>query len=85
MKPAITPPPQGAYRLTLSKEAITLAVARKARPILGVAKRLRTDGKVDVAVKMSTVNLLKQLAMPGENLSDTVIRVLKKGQSQCGS
>lgn len=79
MKPAITPPPAGVYRLTLSREAIGLAVTRNAAPILGVAKAIRPDGKVDVAIKAATANLLKQLATPGENLSDTVIRILKKG------
>lgn len=69
-------PLKGVYRLTLSREAVALAVARKARPILGVAKRVREDGGVDVAIRTSTANLLKQLAMPGENLSDTVIRIL---------
>jgi len=80
MTAKITLPPQGSYRLTLSEEAVRIAVARKARPILGIALCIRPEGKIDVAIKASTANLLKQLAdPPGENLSDTVIRILKKG------
>lgn len=66
------------YRLTLSAKAYTLARKRECKPLMGPWVE-RADGKYDVAVSLATANLLKQLAEPqGENLSDTVMRVLKK-------
>lgn len=67
----------GLYRLTLSAEAFALAVQRS-KPVAGLVAFARTDGKWDVGVKMSTADTLKQQAEPGENLSDTVLRLLKE-------
>jgi hypothetical protein len=62
-------------RLTLSSEAFSLAVGKKSK-WAGFVANLRTDGKWDVCVLNSTMSLLKQIADPGENLSDTIVRIL---------
>lgn len=71
-------PPSGMYRLTLTAEAFALAVL-KSKPIAGVAAASRPDGKWDVIVSMATANQLRQQGEPKENLSDVVVRLLKKG------
>jgi hypothetical protein len=65
------------YRLTLSHEAVTLAIAAKS-PIMGKCLVLRGDGKWDVFVTQATADTLKQMAETKENLSDTVVRLLTK-------
>ena len=63
------------YRLTLAPEAFALALTRS-KPVAGRMASLRPDGKWDVAVTAATADQLKQQAAPGENLSDTVMRIL---------
>jgi hypothetical protein len=72
----ITKIPAGFYRLTLSQKAMTAAVVRQSSPLIGCPTLRRPDGKFEVAIRPAVANLLKQLAEPGENLSDTVIRIL---------
>lgn len=67
------------YRLTLSPEAFTLAIAKKS-PIAGKFAAHRADGKWDVGVTLATADQLKQVANAGENLSDTVVRLLGTAQ-----
>ena len=70
-------------RLTLSATAYQLAIARNAKPIVGFAAATkRPDGKIDVPVRAHAMNLLRQLAEPGENLSDTLIRVLSASKKE---
>lgn len=64
------------YRLTLSREAFFAAAnaQRIFRPQLPFD---RQDGKVDVAIPHSMLDQLQTAALPKENLSDTVLRILK--------
>lgn len=68
---------KGLYRLTLAPEAFALAV-QKSNAISGLCAFKRVDGKWDVGVTPATADLLKQEAEPGENLSNTVLRILKE-------
>jgi hypothetical protein len=63
------------FRLTLTAQALSLAIQKNSK-WAGIAANLRTDGKWDTLVPMSSMSLLKQLAEPNENLSDTVVRIL---------
>lgn len=68
---------KNAYRLTLTSEAFALAVA-KSKTMAGVAAYARCDGRWDVLVTQATASLLKEMAQPGENLSDIVVKILSK-------
>ena len=69
--------PTPLYRLTLTAEAFGLVVA-KSKPLSGKFAILRPDGKWDIGVTVATADTLFQMATEGENLSDTVIRLLNK-------
>lgn len=68
------------YRLTLSQHALVLLY-----PHLRSVKRLgivgtitRPDGRVDVPISFGLLDQLKTAALPKEDLSDTVVRVIAK-------
>lgn len=63
------------FRLTLSPQAFALALSKNS-PWAGFAANKRKDGKWDVCIRIASANLLKQIALPKENLSDTVVRHL---------
>ena len=69
--------PTPLFRLTLSAEAFALALT-KSKPLAGKVAYSRPDGKWDVGVTPATADQLHQMAEPKENLSDTVLRILKK-------
>lgn len=76
MKQKQKPPP---YRLTLKDEAAVKAFAqlmarmKVSRPTVGIS---RPDGKYDVAISHSLLDQLQTSALPKENLSDTVLRIM---------
>jgi hypothetical protein len=74
-KPSSPPKPVPLFRLTLSVEAFTLALA-KSKPLAGKVAYSRPDGRWDVGISVSAADQLMQMAEPKENLSDTVIRLL---------
>jgi hypothetical protein len=71
------PKPTPLFRLTLTVEAFALALA-KSKPLAGKLARARPDGKWDVAISTTAADQLMTAATPGENLSNTVIRLLTK-------
>jgi hypothetical protein len=82
MKQAITLPPKGVFRLTLTRKALGLARLRHSKPITDGIIVVRPDGRFDVFIKSAAANLLRQLSEPKENLSDTLVRIL--GEKSCG-
>lgn len=78
MKQKYAKPPNGdVFRLTLQPSAYATAVSKGSR-WAGFSALKRLDGRWDVFVPMSSINLLKQLANEGEDLSDAVLRILLK-------
>lgn len=69
MKKKTKPP---AYRLTLSMDAFN-AARSKLRLQYFV---LRRDNRIDVPISMSLLDQLQTAALPKENLSDTVLRIM---------
>lgn len=63
------------YRLTLSRTAYFAAaeVKRIFKPQIPFE---RQDSKVDVGISHNTLDQLQTAALPKENLSDTVLRIL---------
>ena len=74
-----SPPKGGQYRLTLTAEAFSLAIA-KSKPISGFMALPRLDGKWDVMVSPAVADTLKQQRQEGEHLTDVVSRILGGGQ-----
>lgn len=72
------------YRLTLTPEAFALALMRS-KPWAGRFAVRRSDNKWDVMVTVPTMEAIKTKAQPGENFSDTVVRVLKVKQHEGSS
>ena len=68
---------KGFYRLTLTAQAFTLAIA-KSKPIAGYMAYARIDGQWDVMVSLATANQLQQQRLDGEHLTDVVERLLKE-------
>lgn len=66
----------GLYRLTLSAEAFALVAADIKGPIRSKAMMQRPDGKWDIAISYGLLDQLKTAALPQENLSDTVLRIM---------
>lgn len=62
------------FRLTLTRNALIafprIVKLRKFPTLLE-----RADGKIDVLISMSLIDQLRTAANPGENLSDTVLRI----------
>lgn len=79
-KPLTKPP---LYRLTLVPDAMAALVswldARKRGA--GLIATLRADGKYDVAITYGLLDQLQTAALPKENLSDTVLRIMAKEPS----
>jgi len=73
----------GWYRLTLSHQALTFAM-RESSPIAGQCHVRRPDGQWDCFVTLAVADTLKQMANPGENLSDAVVRLLALKESTNG-
>lgn len=69
--------PMAMYRLTLTAEAFALALLRS-KPLAGRIAQRRADNKWDVMVTETTFRDLLTKAQPEENLSDTVMRLLKE-------
>lgn len=68
------------YRLTLNPDAVqafAILMANQKPPRLGLAVH-RTDGKYDVGISHAMLDQLQTHALPRENLSDTVVRVMSK-------
>jgi hypothetical protein len=67
------------YRLTLSAHAFNLVVRLKpASRLFGGVALNRPDGKIDIGISRCGLDQLQTLAKPGENLSDTLIRIWGK-------
>lgn len=66
------------YRLTLTAEAFALALLHS-KPLAGRMAARRADNKWDVMITEITYGDLCKQAKPKENLSDTVVRLLKEG------
>jgi hypothetical protein len=64
------------YRLTLEHKSFERLIFD--RPGWVKAAIQRHDKKFDVAISTSLADQLKTAALPGENLSDTVLRVVPK-------
>ena len=64
------------FRLTLAADVFSLVVAKDALNIHLAAKR--ADGRWDVMVNVSIVDMIQSAALPGENWSDTVQRMVTK-------
>jgi hypothetical protein len=75
MKQKTKPP---LYRLTLTIEALQAALRspnkRLFKPSLS---QLRPDGRIDVGISFGLLDQLQTAAYPKENLSDTVLRIMK--------
>lgn len=64
------------YRLTLTAEVFALVVGTgKLKPRIAM---LRPDGKWNVGILMSVVDLITTEALPGENWNETVKRMVTK-------
>lgn len=77
MKPAV----KTMCRLTLAQPALVLAMT-KSSPLAGEMHLKRPDGKWDVGVSFGIFKNLQESALPKENLSDTVLRILSKPVSE---
>lgn len=73
---------QSFYRLTLAPKAMAALAAWKAarKPATVIYAVQREDLKYDVAISHSLADQLQTAALPKENLSDTVLRVMAKAQ-----
>jgi hypothetical protein len=65
------------YRLTLKPDALKAYATAAKRPFRGIPISIK-NGNADMAIAMSTADQLMTFAKPGENLSDTVLRILSK-------
>lgn len=66
------------YRLTLKSNAVVAfsqLMCRQKPPRVGIGVS-RPDGKYDVAITPSLMDQLQTAALPKENLSDTVLRIM---------
>lgn len=68
------------FRLTLTAEAFASALLRS-KPMAGRMAVRRPDNKWDVMVTEITFNDIRKAAKPGENFSDTVVRLIKQKES----
>lgn len=66
----------GLYRLTLTAQAFAVATVKYTGKPFFKAAIERPDGKWDCAISMSLADQLQTAALPKENLSDTVIRIM---------
>ena len=71
-------PPPAMYLLTLSDKAFQLFITTMTKS--GKFAILRPDGKWDVGISFNTLDQLKTAALPKENLSDTVVRLMSPKQ-----
>lgn len=76
-KPLTKPP---FYRLTLTSPAMAMLAAWKAarKPATVIYASQREDSKYDVAISFNLLDQLQTAALPKENLSDTVLRIMAK-------
>jgi hypothetical protein len=68
------------YRLTLKPNAVhafAQLMASQKPPRVGIGVS-RPDGKYDVGISHALFDQLMTHSLPGENLSDTVVRVMSK-------
>ncbi len=68
------------YRLTLNGNAVhafSRLMASQKPPRVGIGIS-RPDGKYDVGISHALLDQLQTHALPRENLSDTVLRVMSK-------
>lgn len=69
----------GRYRLTLKPDALqafSLLMSTQKPPRVGIGVT-RPDGRYDVAVSQGLFDQLQTAALPKENLSDTLVRIVK--------
>jgi hypothetical protein len=76
-KPLTKPP---LYRLTLKADAvqaflILMCNQKPARVGVGIS---RPDGRYDVGISMGLLDQLQTASLPKENLSDTLVRIVRK-------
>jgi hypothetical protein len=69
--------PRAVFRLTLKLAAVQALAKAPKRPFFFVPIGHRSDGGADVAISVSMADQLMTFAKAGENLSDTVLRVLQ--------
>jgi hypothetical protein len=69
-------PPPGMYRLTLTRESFAAVLANSECGFSPKVAFQRPDGKWDCAISFALADQLKTAALAGENLSDTVLRVM---------
>lgn len=70
-------------RFTVKPDAIVAfsqLMCRQTPPRVGIGV-LRPDGKYDIVVTPSLIDQLQTAALPKENLSDTVLRIVKGWKS----
>ncbi len=76
MKQTSKPP---LYRLTLTMDAIQAAVRGPNKTLFKPTRSfLRPDGRLDVGISFGLLDQLQTAALPKENLSDTVLRIMSK-------
>jgi hypothetical protein len=76
MKPKTKPP---LYRLTLTMDAIQAAVRGPNKHLFKPTRSfLRPDGRLDVGISFALLDQLQTAALPKENLSDTLVRIVRK-------
>lgn len=76
-RPKTKPP---LYKLTLKPDAVlafSMLMARQTPPRVGVGIS-RPDGKCDVGISMALLDQLQTASLPKENLSDTLVRIIKQ-------
>ena len=67
------------YRLTLTREAVQAAVMSKNKSLFRPTRAyIRPDGNIDVGITHGLLDQLQTAALPKENLSDTVLRIMGK-------
>jgi hypothetical protein len=73
-KPLTKPP---LYRLTLTMDAVKAAVCGPNKKLFKPSRSaLRLDGRIDVGISFGLLDQLQTAALPKENLSDTVLRIM---------
>lgn len=68
--------PRPVYRLTLKLTAVQALAKAPKKPFFFVPMGRHSDGGCDVAISISIADQLMTFAKSGENLSDTVLRIL---------
>jgi hypothetical protein len=83
MNQKIKPP---LYRLTLTMDAIQVALRGPNKKLFKPTRSaLRPDGRIDVGITFGLLDQLQTAALPKENLSDTVLRIMApKGPANVG-